>query len=114
MITEVPGPHTSIMAGLNCGWPSLLAYPVVSAGVDCFVAIEDEWAREGMRALAQAGVVAGETGAAGVGGLLALLTGERADEARAILGITPDSHVLAICTEGATDPAAYERIVTNS
>jgi diaminopropionate ammonia-lyase len=113
-ITAVPGPHTSIMAGLNCGLPSLLAYPVVSAGVDCFVAIEDEWAREGMRALAQAGIVAGETGAAGVGGLLAVLTGDRADDARALLGVTPESRILAICTEGATDPEAYERIVGHS
>jgi diaminopropionate ammonia-lyase len=113
-ITEVPGPHTSIMAGLNCGLPSLLAWPIVSAGVDCFVAIEDEWAREGMRALAKAGVVAGETGAAGVGGLLALLTGERAHEARPPLGITPQTSVLAICTEGATDPESYRRIVSNA
>jgi diaminopropionate ammonia-lyase len=67
-----------------------------------------------MRALAAAGVVAGETGAAGVGGLLALLTGDRADEARVFLGVTPETHILAICTEGATDPAAYERIVGNS
>jgi diaminopropionate ammonia-lyase len=113
-ITEVPGPHTSIMAGLNCGLPSLLAWPIVSAGVDSFVAIEDEWAREGMRALAKAGVVAGETGAAGVGGLLALLTGERAHEARLSLGITPQTSVLAICTEGATDPESYRRIVSNA
>ena len=48
-LIEVPGPHDSIMAGLNCGIPSPLAYPVVSAGTDLFVAIDDERAREAMR-----------------------------------------------------------------
>lgn len=110
-IVEVPGPHTSIMAGLNCGVPSLLAWPVVSTGVDLFVAIEDERAREGMRRMAEAGIVAGETGAAGVGGLLDLLTGPDAAVARDLLGITPSTRVLCFCTEGATDPAAYAQIV---
>ncbi len=110
-IVEVPGPHTSIMAGLNCGIPSLLAWPVVSAGVDIFVAIEDERARQAMRLMADAGIVAGETGAAGIGGLLELLMGPDAAETRATLGITPSSRILALCTEGATDPAAYAQIV---
>lgn len=110
-IVEVPGPHTSIMAGLNCGIPSLLAWPVVSAGVDIFVAIEDERARQAMRLMADAGIVAGETGAAGIGGLLELLMGPDAAETRAMLGITPSSRILALCTEGATDPAAYAQIV---
>ncbi|HWQ15805.1 MAG TPA: diaminopropionate ammonia-lyase, partial [Roseiflexaceae bacterium] len=72
-IVEVPGPHTSIMAGLNCGQPSPLAWPAVSRGVDLFMAVEDDAARRAMRALAAEGVTAGETGAAGVAGLLELL-----------------------------------------
>jgi diaminopropionate ammonia-lyase len=105
---EVPGPHDSIMAGLNCGLVSSLSLPVLSSGVDCFVAIDDERAREGMRLLARAGIVAGETGAAGLGGLLELLA---RGETRARLGLTSGSRVLVICTEGATDPASYRRIV---
>jgi diaminopropionate ammonia-lyase len=50
---EVPGPHDSIMAGLNCGLVSSISLPILSAGVDCFVAVDDERAREGMRLLAQ-------------------------------------------------------------
>src|SRR5437763_2066009 len=34
----VPGPHDSIMAGLNCGTVSPVAWPLVSRGVDLFVA----------------------------------------------------------------------------
>jgi diaminopropionate ammonia-lyase len=103
---SVPGPHRSIMAGLNCGTPSPAAWPTVSAAVDAFVAIDDTWAQEAMRLLARAGVTAGETGAAGLAGLLALT-----DEDRTRLGVTPDSDLLVINTEGATAPDRYEAIV---
>jgi diaminopropionate ammonia-lyase len=104
--TTIPGPHDSIMAGLNCGTPSFVAWPDVSRAYDVYVAIEDDRAREGMRALAGEGIVAGETGGAGVGGLLELH--ERGDHPVALREATT---VLVLCTEGATDPGAYERIV---
>jgi len=110
-IIEVPGPHRSIMAGLNCGLPSQVAWPLVSQGIDLFLAIEDERSREAMRALARDGIQAGETGAAGVGGLIELLTGEGAELFRSLLGTRETSRVLAICTEGATDPASYQAIL---
>jgi diaminopropionate ammonia-lyase len=106
---EVPGPHNSIMAGLNCGNVSIVAWPTVAAGTDVFVAVDDEAAENAMRDLARIGVVAGESGAAGLAGLRALaetsLSSPIALEGRA---------ALVICTEGATDPAAYERIVGHS
>jgi diaminopropionate ammonia-lyase len=110
-IVDVPGPHDSIMAGLNAGRASLIAWPIVSAGIDLFAAIEDERAREAMRALADAGVVAGETGAAGLAGLIDLLTGDDATSVRAALGVTSATRALIFVTEGATDPDAYAQIV---
>ena len=110
-IVDVPGPHDSIMAGLNAGRASLIAWPIVSTGIDLFAAVEDERAREAMRALADAGVVAGETGAAGLAGLLELLTGDDAAPVRAALGATNATRVLIFVTEGATDPDAYARIM---
>ncbi len=110
-IVSVPGPHDSIMAGLNCGRPSIIAWPIVSAGIDAFVAVSDERAREAMRALARAGVVAGETGAAGLAGLIELLTGPENAEYRAKLGVNESTRVLLFVTEGATDPQAYREIV---
>ena len=108
--TAVPGPHRSIMAGLNCGQPSPVAWPTVSHGLDLFLAIDDDAARAAMRALAGVGVVAGETGAAGLGGLLALRHGT--DPAtRAACGLTPQARVLVFNTEGATDPDAYASVV---
>jgi diaminopropionate ammonia-lyase len=113
-ITEVPGPHRSIMAGLNCGLPSQVAWPLVSQGIDLFLAIEDERSREAMRALAREGMIAGETGAAGVGGLIELLSGEQAELFRSLLKNSETSKVLAICTEGATDPASYQAILADA
>lgn len=107
----VPGPHGSVMAGLNCGTPSLTAWPTVSAGVDWFASIDDEWAIEAMVLLADCGIVAGETGAAGLGAALALLEHAEVAEHREELGLTDSSTLLLLDTEGATDPVAYERIV---
>jgi diaminopropionate ammonia-lyase len=108
-VTTVPGPQDSIMAGLNCGTPSLVAWPFVGRGFDVYMAITDERAREGMRLLANDGVVAGETGAAGMGGLLETL-GE-GSPLRETVELNSGSGVLLLCTEGATDPESYERIV---
>lgn len=110
-IVSIPGPHESIMVGLNCDEPSLIAWPEVSAGFDVFLAVDDDAAREAMRCLARAGIVAGETGAAGLAGLMELRTGA----ARACgdqIGLGPTSSVLVLTTEGATDPVAYHDIVT--
>lgn len=109
-IVHLPGPHVSIMAGLNCGAPSVVAWPTVSRGVDMFVEIEDHWTREAMRMLAVPGIVSGETGAAGLAGLLAVVE-EGGRPAREKLGITEETRVLLFNCEGATDPEAYRRIL---
>jgi len=99
---EVPGPHESIMAGLNCGNVSVIAWPAVHAGVDVFVAVPDADAEQAMRDLDVIGIEAGETGGAALAGLRALAKspGWRATVA--------GKDVLVLCTEGATDPAGYE------
>ncbi|HET6832749.1 MAG TPA: diaminopropionate ammonia-lyase [Acidimicrobiales bacterium] len=105
-VVEVPGPHRSIMAGLNCGLASILALPTVAAGFDAFVTIDDDRCREAMRSLAAAGLDLGETGAAALGGLMAL----RADHG-AELPVPAAAVVLLLATEGVTDPVNFERIV---
>ena len=110
-IVTVPGPHDSIMAGLNCGRVSIVAWPILAAGVDAFIAISDERAREAMRLLGKCGVVAGETGAAGLAGLLELLTGPDRARHRATLHLDETTRVLILITEGATDPKSYAEIV---
>ena len=108
-LVEVPGPHRSIMAGLNCGRPSPLAWPLVRDGLHAAIAVDDERAREAMRLLAAGGVVAGESGAAGLAGLVALVD-DHPQVARQ-LGFDEDAVVLLVNTEGATDPEAYDRVV---
>jgi diaminopropionate ammonia-lyase len=113
-IVTVPGPHDSIMAGLNCGTPSLVAWPFLQAGLDAVVAVSDERARQAVRDLGAAGIVAGETGAASLAGLTELTAptaGPGAGELWTALGLGSDASVLLLCTEGATDPDAYRRIL---
>jgi diaminopropionate ammonia-lyase len=109
-LVTIPGPHDSIMVGLNCDSPSLVAWPDVSGGIDLFLAVGDDAARKAMRSLARVGVVAGETGAAGLAGLEELTRGA-ARSCRDRLGIDSSASVLLISTEGATDPQAYAHIV---
>jgi diaminopropionate ammonia-lyase len=99
----VPGPHDSIMVGLNCGNVSVVAWPAVMRGVDVFVAIDDDAAEQAMRDLAAVGVVAGETGAASLAGLRALVESDALD--------VRGRRALVLCTEGATDPKNYARVV---
>jgi diaminopropionate ammonia-lyase len=102
--------QSSIMAGLNCGTPSSAAWPDLRDGINAFVAVEDELARQAMRELAAAEIVAGESGAAGLAGLNHLLN-SHGETARQRLGLGPASRVLLFSTEGATDPVAYREIV---
>jgi len=117
--TASRGRQDSIMAGLNCGEVSLAAWPAVRQGVALFVTVTDRFAEQAMRQLAQPGgsdppIIAGETGAAGLAGLLAMLREPELAEARAFLGLGPASSVLVINTEGATDPEGYRRVVGNT
>lgn len=103
-----PGPHHSMMAGMNCGTVSMVAWPTMRAGFDWAVAIDDDPAADAMRLLAAEGIVVGETGAGAVGALLAIADGPGGV---GVLGLTGVSTVVCLCTEGATDPTNYERIV---
>jgi diaminopropionate ammonia-lyase len=105
----LPGVQQSITAGLNCGTPSLIAWPIIRAGLDLCVAIEDIWAEVAVRELARAGMIAGESGGAGLAGMLALAGTTTFDS----LAITPAKHLLVISTEGATDPVSYTKILNS-
>lgn len=102
-MVQIPGPLDSIMSGLNCGIPSAIAWPIVSTGINTFIAIDDERTRDAMRALAHEGIVAGECGGAGLAGLMTWI--------REFGGDGAGKRALVISTEGATDPEAYRQIV---
>jgi diaminopropionate ammonia-lyase len=106
--TAIPGDLDTVMAGLACGEPSLLAWQELARGASAFMAVPDAAAVECMRFLAGLGIVSGESGVAGLAALL-LAAGDPA--AREMLGLGPESRVLLFSTEGATDPELYERLV---
>ena len=104
----IPGDLDTVMAGLACGEPSLLAWRELERAAAAFMAVPDEAAIACMRLLAGHGVVIGESG---VAGLAALLLAAADPAAREALGLTADSRVLLFGTEGATDPELYVRLL---
>lgn len=107
-LNTVGGELDTIMAGLACGVPSLLAWQELERAAAAFVAIPDNAAVAAMRVLAAQGVVSGESGAAGLGALM-LACGN--GMARSQLGLDATSRVLLFSTEGATDPDLYTALV---
>ena len=59
----------TIMAGLNCGTPSALAWPYLRSGLDAAVAVTEDECRAALPELHAAGISAGPCGAASLAGL---------------------------------------------
>jgi len=103
-LTQISGDLDTIMAGLSCGEPSPLAWAILATGADAFMSIGDETIAPAMRALAEHGVVGGESGVVGVA---ALEIAARDPAMRKSVALDAASRVLLFGTEGATDPALY-------
>lgn len=99
-VVSVPTGETA-MAGLNCGTPSALAWPLLKAGLDAAVAVSDADAGAAAPALLAAGLDPGPCGCAALAGAHAALTGPDAAARRAHLRVTPDATVVLLMTEGA-------------
>ena len=115
----VEGPLETQMAGLRNREVSPLAFGAVQPIVDAYMAIDDAWAYEAMRRLAKPlgtdpRVAAGASGAAALGGLLALVGDPALAGAREQLALDQTSRVLAIVSEGVTDPALWKKIVESA
>lgn len=110
------GSVDSVMAGLACGATSPLAWKFLDSCIDFFMTIDDDEAIDAMRHLARGSaldiaVVSGESGAAGMAGLLRLATNTVLAKQ---VGLTGESRVLLINTEGATAPEVYRTLVGES
>ncbi|WP_421723790.1 diaminopropionate ammonia-lyase [Bauldia sp.] len=110
--TVFKGDLETIMAGLSCGEVSILAWRILDPGAAGFMTVSDAAAAEAMRLMASgdAGhpVVCGESGVAGLAGLLCLADHK---DWRDAIGLGEAARVLLIGSEGDTDPDAYFRIV---
>ncbi len=112
----VTGDLTSLMAGLACGKPCMQSWPILRDYATAFVSSADYIAANGMRVLAaplgtDSPIVSGESGASTTGLVHWLMTHEKAQEFRQLLGLTAAASVLCISTEGDTVPQIYRDIV---
>jgi diaminopropionate ammonia-lyase len=101
---QLPGEQRSIMAGLNCGTPSSIAWPIVSASFDLFVTVSDDEDIDAMRVLYRNDIFAGESGAASLAGLASV-----AFNKDTVAEKFSRSRVVLLSTEGITDPDFYSK-----
>lgn len=111
------GKQQTIMAGLNCGIPSSIAWPILQSGVNVSMRIEDIYSRQAMRMLADPifndpAIIAGESGAAGVAAFLAILREKKFKSLIKHLNINATSKILFFNTEGDTDPESFLEIIS--
>lgn len=112
----VDGHMRTIMAGLACGEPSVLAWPILKDYSDGFISCQDYVAAQGMRILAaplgnDRAVIAGESGAAGLGAASEILRKDKYKDLKERLKLDKDSKILFFNTEGDTDQENYKKVV---
>ena len=108
--------ESTIMAGLNCGNPSIGVWPIVRDLCEFYIACDDDVTEQGMRRYdapvgGDPAVVSGESAAVGLGLVERFMTDPALAEQKKALGLDKNSVILLTSTEGATDPADYERVV---
>ena len=106
----VDGPLQTTLAGLRNREVSPPAFASLLPNVDAFMAIDDEWAFEAMRALNANGIKAGASGSAALGGLLALCRDRSLQNLRRNLGLDDRASALVIVSEGVTDPDLWTSV----
>lgn len=100
----------TIQAGLDCGEPSTLAWDMLRYNAKASCWISDARAADAMRRLAGGApaIAAGESAVAGLAGLLA---GAATEAGRRMMGLTPESRVFILGSEGPTDPDGYAQVM---
>lgn len=96
-ISSVPTGAT-IMAGLNCGTPSTLAWPYLRNGLDATMTVTDGESRTAAADLARLGVSSGPCGAAALAAVRGLCSAH-AERARTTLRLDSTSTVVLLSTE---------------
>ncbi|WP_120498172.1 diaminopropionate ammonia-lyase [Kiloniella sp. EL199] len=114
-LTSVHITEETIMAGLSCGEPSPLAWNILREEASDFLSIPDTFIAPAMKLLAKPtgndpAIVAGESAVAGLAAIIAIAKDETL---RKNLGIETASQILVIGSEGATDKALYDKIISS-
>jgi diaminopropionate ammonia-lyase len=111
--TNVEISKETIMAGLSCGEPSEIAWSILSDAAHDFVTIPESIVGPMVRMLANgvAGDMAIEAGESGVAGLCAVIAAAKQPALRRKLCLDANSSIVAIGSEGVTDPSIYAQII---
>ncbi len=117
-IVNVTGELNTIMAGLACGEPNPVTWPVIKDCSHYFASLDDNIAAVGMRVLGNpllgdTAIISGESGAITLGLLYQLCSDAANINIRQDMGLNEDSVILLFNTEGDTNPARYRDIVWN-
>ena len=107
----------TMMAGLSCGMPSILAWDIIVSIADYFAICDDKIAIKGMQILSQPiqgdpSIVSGESGAVPIGFLHEVSTNPHYSDLKDQLELDTSSKVLFFSTEGDTDPELYKKYTT--
>ncbi|MEW6413267.1 MAG: diaminopropionate ammonia-lyase [Candidatus Zixiibacteriota bacterium] len=118
-VTSSKGSQQTIMAGLNCATPSLIAWPLIRDRFSLFISIPDNYAKRAMRSFfypdnEDPRIISGESGAAGLAGLIALQSSQPLAQAKRAVDLGPNSTVLLFNTEGDTDPEHFREVTSKS
>ncbi|OWZ82646.1 diaminopropionate ammonia-lyase [Natranaerobius trueperi] len=111
----VTGDLDTVMAGLSCGEPNPIGWEIIKRFSDYFISVPDWVAARGVRILnspieSDPQINAGESGGIGIG-LLSLFMLHEFHEMKDLIGLTKESNVLLINTEGITDPYVNRKII---
>ena len=113
---NVTGDMDSIMAGLCCGEPITVGWPILSKYAKYFISVDDVYAAHGMRLLGNPlkndkKVISGESGAVTSGVVHKLMTDKNLEKYKKEIDLDKNSVVLCFSTEGDTDKERYRKIV---
>lgn len=114
---NVGGDMQTIMAGLACGEPNTISWPIIRDYTDVFISADDQLAANGMRIAAaprpntDPAYISGESGAIGLGLLYELKSNAEYQSLCQQLELDEHACVFMVSTEGDTSPDIYEQIV---
>ena len=106
----------TIMAGLSCGIPSILAWDIITKTADYFATCDDAIALRAMRKLSKRAskddsIVSGESGAVTTGFIETICSDPEYSDFYNLIGLNGSSNIFCISTEGDTNPDLYNQAV---
>lgn len=90
--------YPTIMTGMDCGTVSTTAWPLLRCGVSGSITVSDYESHHSVQRLKEEGILAGPCGAGPLAALQRL-----SEEDKLSLGMSSDSTVVLLCTEGARE-----------